>query len=289
MNLRQTLRSLVSALAILATEPAVAADGVKIGILTDMSGFVADISGPGSVLAATMAVEDFGGPVLGKPVEIVSGDHQNKPDIGAALVRRWLDSENVDAVADVPTSSVGLAVQEVTRAKNRMFLSTAGSWGDFTGKACSPLANQWNIDTYTVANGFPRVLIERGFDTWSFVTADYTFGLSLEREATIAIGKAGGKVLGSVKHPINNQDFSSFLLQAQAVNAKVVGFANGSGDTIRSLQQSSEFGLADGKRKLAAFRRRSLPAERAWNSVRSTACICRPASIPRWPLRLRPV
>lgn len=240
--------------AALLTGPIIAADSpVKIGILTDMSGFVSDISGAGSVLAARMAVEDFGGSVLGKPVEIISGDHQNKPDIGAGIVRRWLDSEGVDAVADVPTSSVGLAVQEITRAKSRMFVNSAGSSGDFTGKACSPLANQWNIDTYTVANGVPRVLIGRGLDTWSFVTADYTFGLALERDATAAITKAGGKVLGSVKHPINNHDFSSFLLQAQAMGAKVIGFANGSGDTIKSIQQAKEFGLVDDKRRIAAF------------------------------------
>jgi branched-chain amino acid transport system substrate-binding protein len=160
MRLNNTLWS-ATLLALLAW-PVLAADGVKIGVLTDMSGFVADLAGSGSVLAAKMAVEDFGGSVLGRPVEIISGDHQNKPDIGAGLVRGWLDVENVDAVADVPTSSVGLAVQEITRTKNRMFLNSAGSSGDFTGKACSPLANQWNIDTYTVANGVPRALI-RGF------------------------------------------------------------------------------------------------------------------------------
>lgn len=247
------LLSALAGLLALAAPAAAAETPVKIGILTDMSGFVADISGPGSVLAARMAVEDFGGSALGKPVEIISGDHQNKPDIGAAVVRRWLDSEGVDVVADVPTSSVGLAVQEITRAKSRMFVNSAGSSGDFTGKACSPLANQWNIDTYTVANGVPKALIARGLDTWAFVTADYTFGLALERDATAAITKAGGKVLGSVKHPINNHDFSSVLLQAQATGAKVIGFANGSGDTIKSIQQAKEFGLVDDKRRIAAF------------------------------------
>jgi branched-chain amino acid transport system substrate-binding protein len=248
------LRVALTGLVAMTAWQAFAADTpVKIGVLTDMSGFVADISGAGSVLAARMAVEDFGGSVLGRPIEIVSGDHQNKPDVGAAVVRRWLDSEGVDAIADVPTSSVGLAVQEITRTKSRLFINSAGSSGDFTGKACSPLANQWNIDTYTVANGVPRVLIQRGLDTWSFVTADYTFGLALERDATAAIAKAGGKVLGSVKHPLNNHDFSSFLLQAQAMGAKVIGFANGSGDTIRSIQQAREFGLVDDKRRIAAF------------------------------------
>jgi branched-chain amino acid transport system substrate-binding protein len=253
MRMILALWSAISSLLALLATPVLAADGVKIGVLTDMSGFVADLSGSGSVLAANMAVEDFGGSVLGQPVVIVFADHQNKPDIGAGLVRKWLEADNVDAVADVPTSSVGLAVQEITRTKNRMFLNSAGSSGDFTGKACSPLANQWNIDTYTVANGVPRVLIQRGLDTWFFVTADYTFGLSLQRDATAAIGKAGGKVLGSVKHPLNNHDFSSFLLQAQASGAKAIAFANGGGDTIRSITQTREFGLVDEKRKIAAF------------------------------------
>ena len=226
---------------------------VKIGVLSDMSGFVADISGAGSVLAARMAVEEFGGSALGRPVEIVSADHQNRPDVGAQLVRNWLDNEGVDAVADVPTSSVGLAVQEVTRVKHRLFLNSAGSSGDFTGRACSPLANQWNIDTYTVANGVTRALVGRGLGSWFFVTADYTFGLSLERDATAAVTKAGGRVLGSVRHPINNQDFSSLLLQARSSGADVIAFANGSGDTIRSLQQAREFGLITGRRKIAAF------------------------------------
>ena len=227
--------------------------GVKIGVLSDMSGFVADISGAGSVLAARMAADDFGGSVLGRPVEIVSADHQNRPDVGAQVVRNWLDVDGVDAVVDVPTSSVGLAVQEVTRTKRRMFLNSAGSSGDFTGRACSPLANQWNIDTYTVANGITRALVQRGLDTWFFVTADYTFGLSLERDATAAVTKLGGRVLGSVRHPINNQDFSSFLLRARGSGAKVVAFANGSGDTIRSIQQAREFGLVSDQRKIAAF------------------------------------
>jgi branched-chain amino acid transport system substrate-binding protein len=156
-------------------------------------------------------------------------------------------------VVDVPTSSVGLAVQEVTRTKRRMFLNSAGSSGDFTGRACSPLANQWNIDTYTVANGITRALVQRGLDTWFFVTADYTFGHSLERDATAAIAKLGGRVLGGVRHPINNQDFSSFLLRARASGAKVVAFANGASDTTRSIQQAREFGLISGGRRIAAF------------------------------------
>ena len=230
-----------------------ASDGVKIGILTDMSGFVADISGTGSVVAATMAVEDFGGTVLGKPVTIISGDHQNKPDVGASVTGRWLDSEDVDAVADVPTSSVGLAVQAITRTKNKMFLNSAGSSGDFTSKVCSPLASQWNIDTYTVANGVTRRLVDRGDKNWFFLTADYTFGKSLETDATASITKGGGKVLGVVRHPLNTQDFSSFLLQAQAKSPQVIGLANGAGDTIRSIQQAREFGLIGDKSKVAAF------------------------------------
>lgn len=255
MKRRIALRSAAVAAFAVGTKPGLGQDraGVKIGVLSDMSGFVADISGAGSVLAARMAVEDFGGSVLGRPVEIVSADHQNRPDIGAQLVRNWTDNENVDAVVDVPTSSVGLAVQEVTRTKRRMFLNSAGSSGDFTARACSPLASQWNIDTYTVANGITRALVQRGLDTWFFVTADYTFGLSLERDATAAVTKLGGRVLGSVKHPINNQDFSSFLLRARGSGAKVVAFANGSGDTIRSLQQAREFGLVSEQRKIAAF------------------------------------
>ena len=231
-----------------------AADGrVKLGLLTDMSGVYADITGPGSIVAARMAIEDFGGKALGQPIELVTADHQAKPDIGLAIARKWLDSEGVDAIVDVPVSSIGLGIQALTREKNRVFLNTAGASSDFTGKACSALASQWAMDTYTMASSTPRALVKAGGDKWFFVTADYAFGHALERDATAGVKAAGGSVVGSARHPLNNQDFSSLLLQAQASGANVIGLANGTGDTVRSINQAREFGLneASGKRVAA--------------------------------------
>jgi len=229
-------------------------DGVvKIGVLNDMSSLYADIGGKGSVLAAQMAVDDFGGKVLDRPIEVISGDHQNKPDIGAGLARKWIDTEHVDTIVDVPTSSVALAVQEVTREKKRVFLMSGPASSDLTGKACSPYGFQWTYDTYALAHGTGGALVKQGGDSWFFITADYAFGHALERDTSEAVKAAGGKVLGSVSVPLNTQDFSSFLLQAQASKAKVIGLANAGGDTINSIKQAAEFGIVAGGQKLAGL------------------------------------
>jgi len=229
-------------------------DGVvKIGVLNDMSSLYADIGGKGSVLAAQMAVDDFGGKVLDQPIEVISGDHQNKPDIGAGLARKWIDTEHVDTIVDVPTSSVALAVQEVTREKKRVFLMSGPASSDLTGKACSPYGFQWTYDTYALAHGTGGALVKQGGDSWFFITADYAFGHALERDTSEAVKAAGGKVLGSVSVPLNTQDFSSFLLQAQASKAKVIGLANAGGDTINSIKQAAEFGIVAGGQKLAGL------------------------------------
>jgi branched-chain amino acid transport system substrate-binding protein len=235
-----------------ATASAQVSDGVvKLGVLNDMSSLYADIGGRGSVLAAQMAVEDFGGKVLGAPIEIVSGDHQNKPDIGAAIARKWIDADHVDAIVDVPTSSVALAIQEVTREKKRLFLMSGPASSDLTGKACSPYGIPY--DTYALAHGTGGALVKQGGDSWFFITADYAFGHALERDTGEAVKAAGGKVLGAVRAPLNTPDFSSFLLQAQASKAKVIGLANAGGDTINSIKQASEFGITAGGQKLAGL------------------------------------
>ena len=229
-------------------------DGVvKLGVLNDMSSLYADASGKGGLLAAQMAVEDFGGKVLGAPIEVVSGDHQNKPDIGAGIARKWIDADHVDAIVDVPTSSVALAIQEVAREKKQIFLMSGPASSDLTGKACSPYGFQWTYDTYALAHGTGGALVTQGGNSWFFITADYAFGHALERDTGNAVKAAGGKVLGSVRVPLNTQDFSSFLLQAQASKAKVIGLANAGGDTINSIKQASEFGIVSGGQKLAGL------------------------------------
>jgi len=229
-------------------------DGVvKIGVLNDMSSLYADASGRGGVLAAQMAVEDFGGKVLGAPIEGVSGDHQNKPDIGAGIARQWIDTDHVDVIVDVPTSSVALAIQAVTREKKRLFLMSGPASSDLTGKACSPYGFQWTYDTYALAHGTGGALVKQGGDSWFFITADYAFGHALERDTGDAVKAAGGTVLGSVRAPLNTQDFSSYLLQAQSSKAKVIGLANAGGDTINAVKQASEFGIVSGGQKLAGL------------------------------------
>ena len=229
-------------------------DGVvKLGVLNDMSGLYADVSGKGGVIAAQMAAEDFGGKVLGAPIEIIGGDHQNKPDVGAGLARQWIDTDHVDAIVDVPTSSVALAIQEVTREKKRIFLMSGPASSDLTGKACSPYGIHWTYDTYALAHDTGGALVRQGGDSWFFITADYAFGHALERDTGDAVKAAGGKVLGAVNAPLNTQDFSSFLLQAQASKAKVIGLANAGGDTINSIKQASEFGIVAGGQKLAGL------------------------------------
>jgi branched-chain amino acid transport system substrate-binding protein len=253
---RRVLMACVAAAA-LAAAPAAAQqisdDVVKLGVLNDQSGLYADITGQGSVIAARMAVEDFGGKVLGKPIEVIFADHQNKPDVGSNIVNRWIDTEQVDAIVDVPTSSVALAVQEITKTKSRIFLMSGPAASDLTGKACSPYGFHWTYDTYMLANGTGNALVKAGGDTWYFLTADYAFGHALERDTGAAVKAAGGKVLGAVRHPLNTSDFSSFLLQAQASKAKVIGLANAGGDTINSIKQAAEFGIVSGGQRLAGL------------------------------------
>ena len=230
-------------------------DGViKIGVMNDMSGLYADIAGPGSVVAARMAVEDFGAAAKGMKVEIVSADHQNKPDVGSTVARTWYDVDKVDAIFDVPTSSVALAVNQITRDKGKAFLVSGAATSDLTGKACSPNTIHWTYDTWMLANGTGSAIVKTGGDSWFFLTADYAFGHALERDTEAAVVKGGGKVLGKVRHPFPGTDFSSFLLQAQASKAKVIGLANAGGDTINSIKQAAEFGITkSGQQNLAGM------------------------------------
>jgi branched-chain amino acid transport system substrate-binding protein len=229
-------------------------DGViKIGVLSDMSGTYADFSGPGSVLAAQMAVEDFGAAAKGMKVEIVGADHQNKPDIGSNVARTWIDVDKVDVIVDVPTSSVALAVNEIVREKNKVLLVSTGASSDLTGPKCSPNTAHWTYDTWSLANGTGNAMVKTGGDTWFFLTADYAFGHALERDTAAVVERNGGKVLGKVRHPFPGTDFSSFLLQAQASKAKVVGLANAGSDTINSIKQASEFGIVKGGQSLAGL------------------------------------
>src|ERR1700687_5660971 len=228
-------------------------DVVKIGVLNDMSGLYSDITGPGSVVAAKMAVEDFGAAAKGIKVEIVSADHQNKPDVGSNIARQWYDVDKVDVIVDVPNSGVALAVNQITRDKGRAFLVSGAASSDLTGKACSPNTVHWAYDTWMLANGTGSSIVKTGGDTWFFLTADYAFGLALERDTQAVVLKNGGKVLGKVRHPLNTQDFSSFLLQAQASKAKIIGLANAGGDTTNSIKQAAEFGIVKGGQNLAGL------------------------------------
>jgi len=230
-----------------------AADGpVKIAVLTDMSSLYSDATGKGSVEAARMAAEDAG-PVLGQAVQVISGDHQNKPDVGTGLAEKWYDTDGVDMITDVPTSSVALAVEAISRDKHKIVMFSGPASSDITGKACSPYAVHWTYDTYTLAHVTGSAMVKAGGDTWFFVTADYAFGHALERDTAAVVKAAGGKVVGDVMVPINNQDFSSFMLQAQASKAKVIGLANAGGDTINSIKAAAEFGIVAGGQKLAGL------------------------------------
>ena len=226
---------------------------VKIGVLTDMSSIYSDSTGKGSLLAAQMAVEDFGGSVLGKPIEVVGADHQNKADIGVNIARSWYDNDGVDVIVDTPNSAVALAVQALTRDKNKLFLISGGGSSDLTGKDCSPNGIAWTYDTYSQAHGTTQALVKQGQDSWFFITADYAFGHALERDASAEVERDGGKVLGSVHAPLATNDFSSFLLQAQGSKAKVIGLANAGGDTVTAVKQAAEFGIRDGGQILAAM------------------------------------
>jgi branched-chain amino acid transport system substrate-binding protein len=226
---------LALALAALTTTAAQAQVNVKIGVMSDMSGLYSDLGGPGSVVAAKMAVEDFNPAAHGLNVEIVSADMQNKPDVGANIARQWFDVDHVDVIVDVPNSGVALAVNEVAREKNKPFLVSGAASSDLTGAKCSPDTIHWTYDTWMLANGTGKALVKTGGDTWFFITADYAFGHALERDTTAVVVANGGKVLGSVNVPLNNPDFSSFLLQAQQSKAKIIGLANAGGDTLNSI------------------------------------------------------
>jgi branched-chain amino acid transport system substrate-binding protein len=245
--------SLAFAAAALFGTAAQAQVNVKIGVLNDMSSLYADISGPGAVTAAKMAVEDFNPAAHGMKVEIVGADHQNKPDVGSNIARQWLDVDHVDVIVDVPTSSVALAVSDVTREKNKVFLVSGAASSDLTGPKCSPNTVHWTYDTWMLANGTGKALVKTGGDTWFFLTSDYAFGHALEHDTAAVVTANGGKVLGEVLHPLNTQDFSSFLLQAQASKAKIIGLANAGGDTINAIKQGAEFGITAGGQNFAGL------------------------------------
>ena len=229
------------------------AQGVKIGILNDQSGVYADYGGKYSLEAAHMAVEDFGGEVLGKKIEIVTADHQNKPDLAVAIARRWYDTEGVDMITELTTSSVALAVQELSKEKKKIDIVVGAATSRITGDACTPYSFHWAYDTRALAVGTGGALVKAGGDTWFFLTADYAFGYALEKDTSDIVTANGGKVLGSVRVPLNSSDFSSFLLQAQSSKAKIVGLANAGLDTTNSIKQASEFGIVKGGQKLAGL------------------------------------
>ena len=231
----------------------VSAQGVKIGILNDQSGVYADYGGKYSLEAAKMAIEDFGGEVLGQKVEIVSADHQNKPDLGAAIARRWYEVENVDMITELTTSSVALAVQELSKEKKKIDIVVGAATSRITGDACTPYGFHWANDTHPLAVGTGGALVEAGGDSWFFMTADYAFGYALEKDTGDLVKEKGGKVVGSVRIPLNSSDFSSFLLQAQSSKAQVIGLANAGLDTTNSIKQAAEFGIVKGGQKLAGL------------------------------------
>ncbi|TQF37386.1 ABC transporter permease [Bradyrhizobium sp. UNPF46] len=226
---------------------------VKIGALSDQSGLYADLGGPGSTLAAQMAVEDSGLAAKGWKIDIISGDHQNKPDIGTAIARQWFDVDKVDIIVDVPNSGVALAVNNVVKEKNGVYINSGAATSDLTNAQCSPNTVHWTYDTYMLAHTTGQALVKAGGDSWFFLTADYAFGAALERDTTAVVTANGGKVIGGVKHPLNTPDFSSFLLQAQSSKAKIIGLANAGGDTTNTIKQAAEFGIGKGGQKLAAL------------------------------------
>jgi branched-chain amino acid transport system substrate-binding protein len=255
--MKKSIRGLaLAAAALLCGVAAFAQSGtqtVKIAVLSDMSSLYADIGGPGSVTAAKLAIEDFAKINPNLKVELVSGDHQNKPDVGSSLVTQWYDVDGVDAVIDVPTSSVALAVSQVASQKNKVFLVSGAASSDLSGAKCNSNTVHWTYDTWMLANGTGKALVKTGGDSWFFLTADYAFGHALERDTAAAVEANGGKILGKVRHPLNTSDFSSFLLQAQSSKAKVIGLANAGGDTINSIKQGAEFGITKGGQKFAGL------------------------------------
>ncbi len=252
------LKALLAAAALCLTAGAAQAqysDGtIKIGVMNDQSGLYSDLTGQGSVWAARKAIEDFcKSTTCHNKIEVVFADHQNKPDVGSNVVRQWYDVDKVDVVVDVPTSSVALAVNTITKEKNKVFLVSGAATSDLTGKACTPNTIHWTYDTWALANGTGNAIVKTGGDSWFFLTADYAFGHALERDTGAVVEKSGGKVVGKVRHPFPGQDFSSFLLQAQASKAKIIGLANAGGDTINSIKQASEFGIVKGGQNLAGL------------------------------------
>src|SRR5579862_9830817 len=248
--------SLAVAAAMLASTPAsaqISDDVVKIGVLTDMNGPSSAADGPGSVTAAQMAVDDFGGKVLGKPITVIVGDHQIKPDVGATIARRWYDTEQVDLIVDVPVSAVGLAVQNIANEKKKLFITHSTGTADFHGKFCSPYAIQWVFDTHALAVGTAQAVVKRGGDSWFFITDDYAFGHALERDASTVITANGGKVLGSVRPPLATPDLSSFVLQAQASKAKIIGIAAGPPNNMNEIKTGAAFGVFHGGQQMAAL------------------------------------
>jgi branched-chain amino acid transport system substrate-binding protein len=248
-------RNIIAVLALLlwgaGLTAAVAQQPVKLGVLNDQTGLYADLTGMGSVHAARMAVDDFGGKVLGRPIEVIFADHQNKPDIGANIARQWIETQGVNVILDIPNSAVGLAVREVTRTHDAVDINTGAATSDLSGKACSPHGVHWSFDTYGLAATVGQALVKQGGDSWFFITADYAFGHDLEKDTAAVVLKSGGKVLGDVRHPLNSSDFSSYLLQAQASKAKVIGLANAGGDTINTIKQAAEFGIMKGGQKIS--------------------------------------
>jgi len=244
---------IAAALGTAAAQAQISDNVIKIGVLSDMSSLYTDLAGAGSVVAAKMAVEDSGIEKRGYKVEVISADHQNKPDVGSAIARQWYDTEKVDVIVDTPNSGVALAVNQITKDKGKAFLVSGAATSDLTGKACTPNTIHWTYDTWMLANGTGGAIVKTGGDTWFFITADYAFGQALERDTAAVVTKNGGKVVGGVKVPLNNQDFSSFLLQAQSSKAKIIGLANAGGDTTNSIKQAAEFGIVKGGQNLAGL------------------------------------
>jgi branched-chain amino acid transport system substrate-binding protein len=253
--MRYTVIGAVAAGAVVAAAAAqaeISDNVVKIGVLNDRSGLYADLGGEGSAEAARMAVEDFGG-LEGAEIQVISADHQNKPDVGANIARQWIDVEGVDVIVDVPTSSVALAVNEITREKGKVFLNSGAATIELTNEACSPTTVHWTYDTYALANGTGRAMVQEGGDTWFFITADYAFGHQLEEDTSKVVKEEGGEVLGAVRHPLSSSDFSSYLLQAQGSGAKVIGLANAGTDTTNAIKQAHEFGITQAGQQLASL------------------------------------
>jgi branched-chain amino acid transport system substrate-binding protein len=250
--MKSGLLAAVAACGVLLSAPALA-QGVKIGILNDQSGVYADYGGKYSLEAARMAVEDFGGEVLGQKIEIITADHQNKPDLASSIARRWYDTESVDMITELTTSSVALAVQELSKEKKKIDIVVGAATSRISGDACTPYSFHWAFDTHALAVGTGGALVQAGGDTWFFLTADYAFGYALEKDTSEIVTAKGGKVLGSVRIPLNSSDFSSFLLQAQSSKAKIVGLANAGLDTTNSIKQAAEFGIVKSGQKLAGL------------------------------------